>query len=65
MKTNLLLNDVARLLGRKPYQVSYAISVGLIPEPKLRIANKRVFQQTDIQRLARHFGVALKGDSDE
>ncbi|KKL03796.1 hypothetical protein LCGC14_2622540 [marine sediment metagenome] len=59
-QTNLLLADVAKLLRRKPYQITYALSVGLIPEPKLRIANKRVFQHVDIQRMARHFGVRLE-----
>ena len=60
MKEHLLLNDVARLLGVKGYQISYALTNGLVEEPELRISNKRIFQQEDIERLAEYFGVALK-----
>ena len=56
-KRHYLLKDVARLLQVKPYQIAYALSVGLVEEPELRISNKRVFQAEDIERLAKHFGV--------
>jgi DNA-binding transcriptional MerR regulator len=56
-KRHFLLKDVARLLKVKPYQIAYALSVGLVPEPELRISNKRVFSPEDIERLAKHFGV--------
>jgi hypothetical protein len=59
MNKHYLLRDVARILKVKPYQVSYALSVGLVEEPKLRISNKRVFQEEDVQRLAAHFKVDL------
>lgn len=60
MKTrHYTLRDVARLLKVKPYQVTYALSVGHVPEPGTRINNKRVFQQDDIDRLAAHFEVEL------
>ena len=58
-KQHFLLRDVARLLKLKPYQVSYALSVGLVAEPALRISNKRIFQAEDINRLAGHFGIDL------
>jgi hypothetical protein len=58
-KTHFLLKDVARLLRLKPYKITYAISVGLVEEPKLRISNKRIFMAEDIERLAAHFGVEL------
>ena len=59
---NLLLKDVVALLGGKvkPYQITYAISVGLLPEPQLRIANKRIFQASDVEKISTYFGVALK-----
>ena len=59
-KKHFLLKDVAQMLKVKPYQIAYALSVGLVEEPKLRISNKRIFQEDDIQRLAAHFGVDLK-----
>ena len=57
MKKHLLLKDVARLLKVKPYTITYALTTGLVEEPKLRIANKRIFQAEDVARLAAHFGV--------
>ena len=67
MNQHLSLSEVARLLKVKPYQVAYALSVGLVPEPDVRIANKRVSQRKDVQRLAVHFGVTLpdKGSNAE
>jgi len=62
MRQHWSLKDVARLLKKKPYQIAYALSVGQVPEPELRIANKRVFQRKDVQRLAKHFGVTLIDD---
>jgi DNA-binding transcriptional MerR regulator len=59
MNKHYLLRDVARLLKVKPYQIAYALSVGLVEEPQLRISNKRVFQEEDVHRLAAHFGVDL------
>ena len=35
MNKHYLLRDVARLLKVKPYQIAYALSVGLVPEPEL------------------------------
>ena len=62
-KKHYLLRDVARLLKVKPYRIAYALSVSLVEEPKLRISNKRIFQQEDIERLAKHFKVDLQGKS--
>jgi len=59
MKEHLLLNDVAKLLGVKGYQIAYLLTNGLVEEPALRISNKRIFQQEDINRLAEYFGVKL------
>ncbi len=59
MTNHLLLSDVARLLGVKGYQINYALTNGLVPEPTLRISNKRIFREEDVRRLAKHFGVQL------
>jgi hypothetical protein len=61
MQEHMSLKDVARLVQIKPYRIAYAISVGLIPEPDLRVGNHRVFQSEDVKRVAAHFGVALPG----
>jgi hypothetical protein len=56
MNENLyLLSDAAKALKRRPYQIVYAITSGLVPEPTLRIGNKRIFQIQDLERLKSHF----------
>jgi hypothetical protein len=62
MKKVYLLSDVARLFKKRPHVIAYAISSGLVPEPKLRIGNKRIFVQEDIGRLAAHFDIAYDLD---
>jgi hypothetical protein len=62
-KQHYLLNDVAKRLSLKPYRITYALAAGLVPEPRLRIANKRIFGDDDIRRLAAHFGVILPGSA--
>jgi hypothetical protein len=57
---HLSLKDVASRMQVKPYQIVYAISVGLVPEPALRVGNKRVFQSKDVKRIAAYF--AAKAD---
>ena len=56
MKEQLLLNEVAKELGDvKAYQISYAISCGQIPEPTLRISNKRIFTRKDLDGIKKYF----------
>lgn len=57
MNQHFLLGEVARILGRRPHQIAYLITTGQVPEPERRIANKRLFSETDILRLARLFRV--------
>ena len=61
MKKVYLLSEVARLFKKGPHVIAYAISSGLVPEPKLRIGNKRIFVDEDIRRLATHFGITYGG----
>ncbi len=57
MKQHYLLGEVSKALGRKPYHVTHVLTTGKVPEPALRIANKRLFTVEDVERLARHFRV--------
>jgi len=57
MKQHYLLGEVSRVLGRKPHQIVHLLTSGKIPEPQVRIANKRLFVLEDVERLARHFRV--------
>ncbi len=60
MKKLYLLGEVARLLDTagvqvRPHQIAYALANQLVPEPALRIGNKRVFTDEDIDRLREYF----------
>lgn len=57
MTNHYLLGDVAKILGRRPHQITYLITTGQVPEPERRIANKRLFAEQDIRRLARRLKV--------
>jgi hypothetical protein len=60
-----LLNEVARRLQVRPHKVVYAITSGQVEDVGLRIGGRRIFRPSDIQRLARHFGVKLKNEDKE
>ena len=55
---HFLLSDVARILMLKPHQIVYSLSTRQVPEPTLRVANKRIFLTEDVERLAQHFHVS-------
>jgi len=50
-----LLNEVAKQVGRKSYQIAYLITTGVIEEPEIRINNKRVFRNNDVEKIRRVF----------
>ena len=60
--TALALKDVCKVIGVQPYRVQHAYSIGAVPEPRLRVSGRRVFEQIDLKRLAKHFGVELKAE---
>lgn len=60
------LSDLSNIIRVAKHRIEYAISNGAIPEPELRIANKRVFTTEDTQRIADYFGVQINiGDEAE
>lgn len=50
-KEHYLLGDVAKEIGRKPFQVVYMLTSGYVEEPKLRIGGKRIFSRSDIENI--------------
>ena len=53
----LTLKHVAELLKLQHYRIHYALATRRIPEPALRVSNRRIFQHSDIVRIAGHFGI--------
>ncbi len=50
-KNHFLLNEVAKAIPCKPYQIAYLLTIGVIEEPKVRINNKRIFTAKDVDRI--------------
>lgn len=53
MTKHYLLGEVAKILGCRPHQIDYLLKTRQVPEPERRLANKRLFSERDILRLAR------------
>ena len=56
MKTNLvLISTVAEMLGVPAHRIAYAYMSKKLPEPEMRLGNRRIFSAEDIRRLRNHF----------
>lgn len=64
MQQLLGLKEISQLTGIARHKIEYRIANGSIPEPTLRIANKRAFTAEDLQRIADYFGVEIKTGDD-
>lgn len=53
-KKNYSLSEVAAAVGVMPYQITYAITTGKIPDVP-RFAGRRKFTDSDLRRVKRHF----------
>lgn len=56
------LSDVARLLNVKPHKVLYLLSVGAVPEPRLRVAGKRLWTIEEIVPVSEKLKVQLAAE---
>lgn len=54
-KNHYLLAEVAKQVGCQPYQIAYRITIGVFPEPELRINNKRIFTAADVAVIREYF----------
>ncbi len=55
-----LLGDVSRKLGCEPYRIVYLLTTGKVPEPRLRLGNRRLFTTDDIARIAAKLGISVE-----
>lgn len=56
------LGDVARLLGTQPYRIVYLLNVGAVPEPRLRVAGKRLWTHEEIVPIAERLKIDLAAE---
>lgn len=60
------IGDVSRKIGIARHKIEYAIVNGSILEPKIRIANKRAFNESEVNTIAKYFGKTIEvGNTDE
>lgn len=45
------LGDIARMLAVKPHRILYALSVGAVAEPALRVAGKRLWNAAEVSEV--------------
>lgn len=51
-----LISEVAERLGVPPHRVAYLLMTRKIEEPKLRMGNRRIFNNDDAKRVADALG---------
>ncbi len=57
------LAEVAKSVNKRPHQVVYAITSGLLPDTANRIAGKRAFTVEELEIIREHFAVRSKKES--
>ncbi len=64
MQQLLAIGEISRMIGIARHRIEYAVSNGAIPEPQIRVANKRAFSPEEVQNIADYFGVSIKNGDD-
>ena len=62
MEQLLTTGEVARLLGLRVHQITYAFTARLLAEPSLRVMNKRLYTPEAVKRVGAHFGFTGQGE---
>lgn len=64
-QAQFILNEVAKIVGVKSHVIAYAISAEHIPEPRLRIAGKRIFSAKEVEAIKKYFENRNKKEAHE
>jgi hypothetical protein len=51
-----LIGEVSRRLDVKPHRIAYLYITRKLPEPELRLGNRRVFTEADVKLIAEALG---------
>lgn len=54
-----LISDVSRMLGVPAHRIAYQFMTRKLPEPQLRLGNRRIFTLVDVGRIAKALGRPL------
>ena len=55
-----LIGEVSRRLDVPAHRIAYLFLTRKLAEPELRLGNRRVFNETDVKRIAQALGLAQK-----
>ena len=47
--------DCAKAAGIQEYRIAYAHRTGKVPEPELKVAGKRIYQQHEVEAIKAYF----------
>jgi hypothetical protein len=56
-----LISDVSRMLGVPAHRIAYQYMTRKLPEPALKLGNRRVFTLADVQKVAKALGRPVGG----
>lgn len=51
-----LIGDVSRRLNVPPHRIAYLYLTRKLPEPALRLGNRRIFTEADVRRIVEALG---------
>ena len=51
-----LISDVSRMLGVPAHRIAYQYMTRKLPEPSLKMGNRRVFTLADVHKIAKALG---------
>jgi DNA-binding transcriptional MerR regulator len=60
-----LISDVAKRLNVPPHRVAYLFITRKLPEPRLRLGNRRVFTNAEARKVAKTLGRPWLLDEEE
>jgi hypothetical protein len=49
------IKEVAKILKKRPYQITYVLDTGRVPEPEVRLGNRRAWDMDEIKMLLDYF----------
>jgi hypothetical protein len=56
MQQLFLISDVSRMLGVPAHRIAYQYMTRKLPEPALKLGNRRVFTLEDLRKVAKALG---------
>lgn len=59
MKNLISTSDLSKAVGVKEHRLTYAMRAGHLPQPKVRLAGRKLFDPKEAKNVALYFGASL------